>query len=606
MRLRKVRVEGFQSFADSGEIELSDGFNLIIGQNNSGKSALLRAMLPSLPDDRHRTPARWEDFKLAQPKVSFTIEASGIEIHDWSLRSGNAQFFPVNEGEYSDVITLMREIFQSGNVVVNVSRTPSSSFLAEYPSHNRFQYYQGNRRLCAMLIPSNGELTIKQDAGNANDTLPNLFLEAWNNDMFYFMAERMTIGQAVSGHAKRLTPNASNLPNVLHTLNSERGNVFKKLIGHMCEIFPTVGNLSVRSRPDNNNFEISVWPTDAMERVELSFPLNSSGTGVAQVIAILTAIMTVENAVIIIDEVNSFLHPAAVKALLRILQTEYSQHQYVISTHAPEVIGFSNPKTIHLVKRDGYESSVQRLDLTEVSEFREVAEHLGVSMADVFAADRVIWVEGPTEEICFPYLYQEFSGTLLPRGTIVTSVAATGDFNRKRDREIVYEVYRRLSSAAATLVVSTAFSFDTEELSDDEKAGMAKESGGDLSFLPRRHIECYLINPTAIANMIVAKDPSSFGVVSAETVAAKLTELASGEKFLISEWGGNFEASDWLAKVNAAKLIERATAELSEQRATFNKKEDSLALLKDILTRDRERLRPLYDYIEGLVAHVTG
>ena len=143
-------------------------------------------------------------------------------------------------------------------------------------------------------------------------------------DMFYFMAERLTIGEAGTGHAVRLAPNAANLPNVLHTLSNERGDVFKKLLAHMREIFPTVGSLSVRSRPDNNNFEIRVWPTEAMERVELSFPLNSSGTGVAQTIAILTAIMTIENAVIIIDEINSFLHPAAVKALLRIFSISMS------------------------------------------------------------------------------------------------------------------------------------------------------------------------------------------------------------------------------------------------------------------------------------------
>ena len=133
-----------------------------------------------------------------------------------------------------------------------------------------------------------------------------------------------------------------------------------------------------------------VWPTEARERVELSFPLISSGTGVSQVIALLTAILTVDKAVIIIDEINSFLHPAAVKAMLRILQTQFMQHQYIISTHAPEVIGFSNPKTIHLVKRTGYESSIERLDLAKVGNFREVAEHLGVSMADVFAAERII------------------------------------------------------------------------------------------------------------------------------------------------------------------------------------------------------------------------
>ena len=59
------------------------------------------------------------------------------------------------------------------------------------------------------------------------------------------------------------------------------------------------------------------------------------------------------------------------------------------------------------------------------------------------------------------------------------------------------------------------------------------------------------------------------------------------------------------AKVDAAKLIARATAELSEQRAIFNKKEDSLVLLKDILARRPEKLEPLCEYVKGLVVAVT-
>jgi hypothetical protein len=294
-----------------------------------------------------------------------------------------------------------------------------------------------------------------------------------------------------------------------------------------------------------------------------------------------------------------------VKTLLRILQTEYPHHQYIISTHAPEVIGFSNPRTVHLVNRDGYESSVRRLDLANIEQFREVAGHIGISMADVFAADRVIWVEGPTEEISFPFIYQAFAGQALPRGTLISSVAATGDFNRKRDREIVYEVYRRLSGAASRLVVATTFSFDSETLSEADKAKMVADAGGQLSFLPRRHIECYLLAPDAIAAFIAERDPQSEDVVTSEAVGAKFDELAGTLEFKIPEWTGNRSNPAWLAGVDAAKLIARTVATLTEQRVTFNKKEDSLMLIQYIVTNDKEALRPLFEYVAGLVQSVT-
>jgi predicted ATPase len=592
---------GFQSFSDSGEVEFLEGINLLIGQNNAGKSAFLRALLPGLPDDRHRTPEKWETHRLRQPEVSLTIDASGAEIHDWLLRSSSPQFIPVLHSRAQDLDAFFREFFGLPRFALSIIRTPGNNFSAPDRSHQLFHHTHETPQLNAMMTSNNSEITIQGTASNYKSSLPELLFNAWNRDMFYFAAERMAIGENQSGHASRLDQNARNLPNVLHTLSSERGNVFQHLVDHLREVFSTVGNLSVRTKPSGNQLEVLVWPTKEMERVELSFPLNSSGTGVAQVIALLTAIMTIDNAVIIIDEINSFLHPAAIKALLRILQTQYAQHQYIISTHSPEVIACSNPKTIHLVKRAGYESSIKRLDLAKVEDFREVAEHLGVSMADVFAADRVIWVEGPTEELCFPYLYQELKGPL-PRGTIITSVAATGDFNtRKRDRAIVFEVYNRLSAAAATLVVSVAFSFDTEKLTDSEKAEMQQQAHGLLHFLPRRHLECYLIEPAAIAAFIINKDPASAQTVTSSVVEVALRAAAAERPFHEPQWNGDITNADWLAHVDAANLIASVCGTLSEQRAPFVKKDDSLFLLRHILEHDRAWLEPLGDYVASLV-----
>lgn len=599
MRLVSAHVQGFQSFNDSGVINFSDGINLIIGQNNAGKSAFLRALLPGMPDDRHRTPERWEDYRLPIPKTTFTIEASGAELEEWILRSGQAQYIPLFNG--NEVEAYIQEIFKLTALNFLVQRTPGSVFSSEYPSHRLFEAASQGQAFSAQVAPINGAIGPASTYGSPNDSLQNVVWEAWNQDLFYFAAERMTIGEAPIGHATRLTPNASNLPNVLHTLSSERGDLFTRLIGHLREIFSTVGNLSVRTKPGNNVFEVRVWPTEAMTRVELSFSLNASGTGVSQVIALLTAIMTLDSAVFIIDEINSFLHPAAVKNLLRILQSQYNHHQYIISTHAPEVIGFSNPKTLHLAKRSGYESTIEKLDLAEVGKFREVAEHLGVSMADVFAADRVIWVEGPTEELCFPYIYQRLYGPL-PKGTVITSVAATGDFNtRRRDPAIVYEVYERLSAAAATLVVAVAFSFDTEQLTDADMAKMQRNSRGLLHFLPRRHFECYLVEPAAIAAFIASKDPGSSDTVTSEMVETEIVAMAAERPLMIAEWKGDIRDPNWLAAVDAAKLIVAICGKISDSRAPFSKKDDSLFLVRHILDHNADHLAPLGAYVRDLV-----
>ena len=602
MRLLKARIIGFQSFGDSGDIEFSDGINLIVGQNNVGKSALLRALQPDLADDRHRTPERWEDSKLAFPQVQLMIDVSGQELRDELLRSGQS-FIPIKEDYSADAF--LEVIFSATYLPMTMVHRPGQSFTSDYPGHGLFKPLPAQSAVSAMVQLTDGELKISKSL-NVDDSVPRIMHNLWRRTMFYFAAERMNVGVSGFANEPRLQPNAQNLPSVLLTIAGDKGDIFKALIQHLREVFPTVGNVSVRPTPNNSTAEIRVWPTEAMQTVELSFPLLQSGTGVAQVMSILTAVMTVESAVIIIDEINSFLHPAAVKALLRILQTDYPQHQYLISTHAPEVIGFSNPRTIHLVKREGYESSITKLALSDVNDFREVAEHLGVSMADVFAADRVIWVEGPTEELCFPRLYQQATGQTVPRGTLFTSVMATGDFMaRRRDKELVYKIYQRLSQTAVPLLVSVAFSFDSERLTDGEKEEMKRDSGGAMNFLPRRHIECYLINSSAIANFINTRDSSYEAAVTVDAVTAKIEKLASTEAFAIEEWKGDITDGSWQTKVDAANLIAETCAQMSEHRVTFNKKDDTLALLGIVQTRAPKQLDELSNYVKKLVQFVA-
>ena len=183
---------------------------------------------------------------------------------------------------------------------------------------------------------------------------------------------------------------------------------------------------------------------------------------------------------------------------------------------------------------------------------------------------------------------------------------ATGDFMAKRrDKELVYQIYRRLSQVAVPLVVSVAFSFDGENLSAAEKRKMTRESRGTVHFLPRRHIECYLINPAAIANFVKGKDTASVGIVNADIVTAKLMELASAEQFKISEWAGDINDAAWLGRVDAANIIAHACTQLSEHRITFNKKNDTLTLLQQVQSENPAQIDELVQYVRALVEVVT-
>ena len=188
----------------------------------------------------------------------------------------------------------------------------------------------------------------------------------------------------------------------------------------------------------------------------------------------------------------------------------------------------------------------------------------------------------------------------MPKGLLI--VAATpGDFNAKRrDRAIVYEIYKKLTAASSSLSVTVAFSFDSEKLSELDKNKMTTESKGLIHFLPRRHFECYLVDPTAIANFIGRQDKEPDSPITSDIVTQRLKELAAQKPFLIDTWTGDISDEHWLSTVDAANLIKACCASLTNERVIFTKTTHSLSLLKDITQQNRASLDGLTGYVKSL------
>jgi hypothetical protein len=205
-------------------------------------------------------------------------------------------------------------------------------------------------------------------------------------------------------------------------------------------------------------------------------------------------------------------------------------------------------------------------------------------MSDVFAAERVIWVDGSTEELCFPLIYT-FEHRSLPAGLVFAPLVATGDFFSKTNRhDLVFDIYNRLSGAVSPLVEAVSFSFDREELTDDQMRDLERRASNRLSFLPRRHLECFLLDPAAIAAFICKHVPELKGQISATVVLDRLKNLGGDAKFKASkDWNGNIDNEVLLAQVDAAPLIKHLCTELSMSKIEFAKTRHSLELLQHIM-----------------------
>jgi len=79
------------------------------------------------------------------------------------------------------------------------------------------------------------------------------------------------------------------------------------------------------------------------------------------------------------------------------------------------------------VERQEEQSFIHGISPAEITSFRRTLLEVGTRLSDLFGADNVVWVEGPTEEECFPKIMRARSITT-PPGLAVLAVRATGDF----------------------------------------------------------------------------------------------------------------------------------------------------------------------------------
>ncbi|MCA9639498.1 MAG: AAA family ATPase, partial [Myxococcales bacterium] len=398
-------------------------------------------------------------------------------------------------------------------------------------------------------------------------------------------AERMNVGMAPFGREQRLAPNATNLPEVLNSLQHVKVR-FHRYTQLVRRVLPQVANVSVRPHPElDGQLEILVWSGDPdSEREDLAIPLLESGTGVSQVLAMLYVVLTADTRrTIAIDEPTCFLHPGAVRALLEVFR-EYPQHQYILATHSPSVIAAANPGRLYLLENDGNQARVVSIDPQKALDQRRTLDAVGADLGDVLGPERILWLEGKTEERCFPLIARRLCKIDLAK-TAMLGVVATGDFDLKRDKRRVQlsaDVYQRLSSGIGLIPPAVGFVFDREDLTDEQCARLREKVPAPVHFLPRKLYENYLLHPKAVAALL-----GQFAIDE-----ARVREWIEANR---SKLGG--KGPDWRHKVDGAKLLKNMFTELSESQLAYDKVSHGQELTEWLLAEDPSHLQEVADLI---------
>ena len=643
MYISRFQLLNYKSFRDSGVLEFQPGINIIVGANNSGKTALLEALSLSFETSPHRsieTLPQPNSTPIRESVAKVTLIFTKAEIHSLfdnlspncyvGLSSAGNSYLPASE-----VLALFQKWMDNPNdVELTVSKSTANSVnrdgisIKDLDPAIKLTEYRPEKFTIGSSKNRNKNILIKDDSGRfsldqgTNETDSSYTEKDFFVTIFHRFRERVSqlqaqrfVGDCSVGNDEELNSRASNLAEVIHLLESpSKKKLYESFNQHVSTMFPQFEWVSTkilskqtRQPPD---LKILLWPTKTLEsgREDLAFSLSDCGTGTGQVLAILYAVLaSPEHRPIIIDEPQSYLHPGAAKKLIQILK-EFPQHQYFIATHSAEIISAANPSTIVKLRYEDGKTQASMMNAKDIKEQRSLLAELGVSLSDVFGADSILWVEGPTEELCFPLVLSELAPELLT-GTKIVSIKNTGDLLGKKAHfvDVMFDLYQRLSGGNNLYPPAVGFVFDRENRTKQDLTDLRKRSPEPIHFLERCMYENYLLYPDAIAAVLNRDDAGREHALTSEAVREglesnkdKLKEKkdcfpkdATPEELLNPQYVDQ--------NINAAKLLDVLFAELSFARVKFRKTKHSIMLTEWLLENNPEHFAELAQFLRGIL-----
>jgi AAA15 family ATPase/GTPase len=640
MHYSRIHVHNYKSFLNTGEIKILKGINLIIGQNNVGKTALLELLSGSVSSKPHLNKEQkprqtteiknngWnncsqisvspqelshlvEDYadgdyiflnKLGEyPSIGYTTRSEPHDHNDPETKMDEFEELVFHNGcDYSDIGEVENYL---GKIIVNDLMINCLIWNKESSIDNVYSENvttsSGN---IECLIFKKNKISELRQISSSYEISKIITKEFFENRVYKFNIHRTIGAGKVGTNSSKLDANCTNLSSVLDAFqaNPTKFLEYKALVQ---DIFPTIKDISIDKDRES---PIRIWLAQSENRTDLTVSLDDCGTGIGQVLAMLYVIVNSDvPKVIIIDEPNSFLHPSASRKLVEIFK-RYNQHQYIISTHSPELITAADADQILLLTlNEQGRTQVRAIDKKDNNGMRDILENIGSKLSDVFGYESILWVEGETEEKCFPLIVEKLLKKSLSKQAIL-KVRKTGDFESKHKKqvEIVFDLYERMVKGDALIPPASAFIFDKEsrsqkEINDFKRLGTIVEKGKKIEkiyFLTRRLYENYLLNTdaiTAILNKYSLKYEWNRAFEESEINAFFVDKKRDWDNAQLN----SDNPSNWRNNIDAAKLLKDLFNHFSESKLEYRKTTHSKELTEWLIENAPHELEELKELL---------
>lgn len=539
MDLVELEFRDYASFAEC-RVPILPGVTLLVGRNNVGKTAILRGVSvlnlvihssqPFSPELFGYLPQRAGTPPFVQLTVSFRLEGADEEVlgtpNQWRdfIQTRNVVLaFQVLVGQSSGVFFGACTLSTADKQVDLLGYTGPTG-----PSLRRFKYDRNFQPLPQTLNVSLGMLHAMEQRQYIQP-LPGDLAAGFSalKPVRMIEAHRTVRSQIPLATADALSSNAEFLATFLKTLQGRNRRQFEEIESALTSIFPEFEYVNAE---DSGNM---VFLTFTQRATGKNIPITHCGTGVEQILTLATFVVTSPPGTIIcVDEPHSYLHPAAERSLMDFLQ-RHSEHRYLIATHSPVILNSVSPdRVLNVTLNESGRGVVTR------SAVPEVLRSLGYRNSDFLFSDRLIFVEGPSDQAIVPLLLSRI-GRISPiqiEGTGFPNLGGTPSGTRRaKTLQTTILKYEKVLAEVGQAHLPRMYLFDGDFTPADRSLLQGTTFGGaaiPVSFLPAREIENYLLIPEAIEAVLRDELSVEGGdkIPSAADVQKRLAALLSDER----------------------------------------------------------------------------
>lgn len=435
MYLSSIEISNFRCFGSKQTIEFHKGLNVLVGENDSGKSAVLDAIRIVLGT----TDQSWYKIELSD----FYNENQNAEIRVV------CKFSDLSENEKSaflECLSYDTTTDKDGNeiTVFNLYLHWTCKYLTSFKTPR---------------VITNISTGINGDGPTPSQESRELLKTT------YLRPLRDAYSNMQSGRGSRLSQILNSVSDLkqgeheyiedmdLHKLSLVGiANLSNKLLSEHPQIKNTndeIGKIMsdkmlLKGDGISTNFEVSGTNQSddkkllsLLEKIDLSVHKSTQyghvGLGTSNILSMACELLLnrgEESSFLLIEEPEAHIHVQRQVRLIRALQEEASKsdssNQIILTTHSPVLASVVELKNIIVIKDATPYSLAKGKTKLKDNDYKFLERYLDATKANLFFAKGVIIVEGPSEELLLPTIAKLLGMDLTEYGVSIVNVRSTG------------------------------------------------------------------------------------------------------------------------------------------------------------------------------------